>query len=431
MSISPRVKTLYQLNTATGAHGLGNTTENKLPLCQVISIQEQVDNLQSADRSDRSPIFWWCDTLCIPLGAQNDAYRRKAIESMRWTYYKAAHTLILDAELLRSSVHANPMELYVRLKLSSWARRLWTFQEANLSRNAIVQLSDGVKSLRTIYKAVKEREISNQRALFTRYSGIADAMFPPLLFAKENEDLPQPNFLAIWTQLEWRATSRQSDEAVGLATLMRIDSDKILEISKYDLSGRMVRFFEYMCIIPLRIVFQPPPRIPRRGFQWAPMSFLTCFRNNSPLTWSRKVHGLGFVDTAQQGLVLYDNYSIEFDVCPETMASWGVPCLDFTVRGTRYDGAFRTSYAYFSDWESARGTAIRRLGAPALIALLPAARDGTVACILVETKEVRRQGLLPLRIGEFVGIVTIARLGSLSRPLVRGMELLPTPWLIQ
>ncbi len=65
-------------------------------------------------------------------------------------YHVASKVLILDSPLLQLSKDAYPVELYIRLKLHSLMRRLWTLQEGILAKDAYVQLADGTKKLREI-----------------------------------------------------------------------------------------------------------------------------------------------------------------------------------------------------------------------------------------------------------------------------------------
>jgi hypothetical protein len=43
----------------------------------------------------------------------------------------------------------------------------------------------------------------------------------------------------------------------------------------------MIKLLQIAEPLPLRLIFQPPPRLSRRGFRWAPASFLNGFRSTA------------------------------------------------------------------------------------------------------------------------------------------------------
>ena len=62
---------------------------------------------------------------------------------MRRIYKEADKVLVLDSALTRTSSHMlEATEMTMRLKASSWVRRLWTFQEAYLAKELHYQFSD-------------------------------------------------------------------------------------------------------------------------------------------------------------------------------------------------------------------------------------------------------------------------------------------------
>lgn len=68
-------------------------------------------------------------------------------------YEKAAYVLILDSTLETYAFSAiGFVEAAVRLVVSPWMRRLWTFQEVVLAKSPIVQYSDRAVDLRVIWE---------------------------------------------------------------------------------------------------------------------------------------------------------------------------------------------------------------------------------------------------------------------------------------
>ena len=69
-------------------------------------------------------VFFWMDTLCVPR-TPKDIYK-EAITKMRDVYANAERVLVLDAELMASTAEATYEEINMRIKCSTWIRRLWT-----------------------------------------------------------------------------------------------------------------------------------------------------------------------------------------------------------------------------------------------------------------------------------------------------------------
>jgi hypothetical protein len=129
--------------------GLGNAVANSLPTCQLEHLDRLVRRMRSI--AETEPIYLWIDTLCVTARGQAKTCpteigelncRGLAIRRMRDTYRDATDVLVLDWQLQRSSVATKPEESLLRILTSGWMRRLWTFQEAWLSRNLSVQFRD-------------------------------------------------------------------------------------------------------------------------------------------------------------------------------------------------------------------------------------------------------------------------------------------------
>lgn len=57
-----------------------------------------------------------------------------AISLMYKTYVPAQHVLILDSELQRTPIPKDMTEVFFRISISGWMRRLWTLEESVLGR---------------------------------------------------------------------------------------------------------------------------------------------------------------------------------------------------------------------------------------------------------------------------------------------------------
>ncbi|KAL9581531.1 MAG: hypothetical protein Q9212_003848 [Teloschistes hypoglaucus] len=89
------------------------------------------------------PVYFWMDTLCIPVSPQHRKLRQKAIGNMALTYAATDRCLVLDPELERIEMRGlTPLQLNAHMFCSTWLTRSWTFQEARLSRAWLAQFAD-------------------------------------------------------------------------------------------------------------------------------------------------------------------------------------------------------------------------------------------------------------------------------------------------
>lgn len=266
-----------------------------------------VNDLQGSPKSSEQ-CFWWCDTLCVPVHKQDVELRKKAIKGMQQIYENASRVLALDSALLSASKDASATELYIRLKLSSWMRRLWTFQEAVLPSEVHIQFSDGTRTLRNIAESIRQEQLEDQKNLYTRYIQLSEPVFRP--FVKGWEGNATHKFTTMWKQVQWRSTSHAADETICLATTLGLDVGPILDIPSKDHERRMIKLLQLMKVVPLLLPFQPPPRLEAVGFRWAPASFLNCFRhtNTNPF---KVISGSGEIAPDGEGLI-FQRFAFEF-----------------------------------------------------------------------------------------------------------------------
>ena len=184
--------TKYASISHVWAGGLGNFKENKLPICQLSRLYEQLRELdrfrppkpkfplyqvprwaekylhyysrvesaitrvtvmiQLAGRKYlclarvRKPeaVCFWMDTLCIPVHPNDRPLRMKAINNMNLTYAAAERCLVLDPELQQIAMKELTLtQLNAHVLCCTWLTRSWTFQEARLSRAWYAQFADG------------------------------------------------------------------------------------------------------------------------------------------------------------------------------------------------------------------------------------------------------------------------------------------------
>lgn len=133
------------------SQGLGNRHSNTIWLCQLQRLQQYANRLvPPANR----PIPIWIDTICVPL--EEDA-RMEAIKTMDAVYQNALAVLVVDQTLIdfdlasavekckedesgaRLGLKGWQIEMLMRIKVSPWAQRLWTYNEAFLAQQLFFQ----------------------------------------------------------------------------------------------------------------------------------------------------------------------------------------------------------------------------------------------------------------------------------------------------
>lgn len=88
------------------------------------------------------PVRIWLDTLCVPVKGET---KTMAITKLKRYYANADITVVLDAELLRvEHEKCSEGEILLRIALSGWMRRCWTYQEAIIASGRLrVLFADG------------------------------------------------------------------------------------------------------------------------------------------------------------------------------------------------------------------------------------------------------------------------------------------------
>jgi hypothetical protein len=126
--------------------GYGNPDKNKLWKCQLDYLWELLREAQSQrnrqkmgeERHNPTPLPFWMDTLAIPVEKQFKDTRKKAIAQIYKVYSRARYTIVIDNGLNNMSwTDKDYTTTAMRILASGWMRRLWTLQEAYLSRKLL------------------------------------------------------------------------------------------------------------------------------------------------------------------------------------------------------------------------------------------------------------------------------------------------------
>lgn len=286
---------------------------------------------------------------------------------MRETYQNAKQVLVFDSELMSASVQASAVELYIRLKLSSWARTLWTLQESQVSAAPVIQFKNGIRSIAQLCNAVEEYSKQNRQFLHTRYAFLCRTFFAPFIQSRSSHTATK-RFIDVWKQLQWRATSHQCDEPLCLATITNIDPGPILAVSSDDFLGRMARYLTLLEHIPYVLFVQPPPRLSKVGFRRAPASMLNRFRD-SPTNPFRRIPGNGTVKREGDGL-LVKAVGVMLSVDNRHLFEWDGESFLVAIENPISEiRMYRVEYLFSQDQVILRNAMEKRSGKPAIVFL--------------------------------------------------------------
>lgn len=142
--------------------GMGSSDENKIYYCQLKLIFRLLtdiaglghDNAHSPTRA----VPFWIDTMLIPTrnaristsrGKDSitpkdfDDLKRRAIPQTSNVFNAATHCIVIDRGLLQIDSKGTPLKNAMSILASGWMRRLWTLQEAFLSKQLWVVFKQG------------------------------------------------------------------------------------------------------------------------------------------------------------------------------------------------------------------------------------------------------------------------------------------------
>ena len=326
--------------------GLGNPHTNSLPSCQLLRLQSLVNNLYPNTSEQK---WFWIDTLCVPI---NRSIRNIAIRRMVSVYQSADLVLVLDSALLSSTLNASKTEVLARIKSSSWAQRLWTFNEGILARRfrLVFQFQDAyfhmqqgfshlvddeafITTANAIISTVSQieetdtknrilRAIAYHRNSPEEFRSLIERRFPDFptstdelifewlwrcgattgdilfmdgwtTYCELTENYGQGDISRLGQGLKNRKTSIPEDEPICLGELLGIDVQPMLNKS---IQGRIKYLFQTVDKIRPAIIFCNGPRIDEDGFRWAPSSFLRSGRHpqepgyHSRGLWAKRHH---------------------------------------------------------------------------------------------------------------------------------------------
>ncbi|KAK7926582.1 hypothetical protein PG985_003580 [Apiospora marii] len=322
------------------SHGWGNEQANKLNYCQLKLIQRQI---KRATGSQDTP--FWMDTLVVPV-AHKEA-RKKAIRQIHSVFNSSTHTIVIDNGLL-SMKEGHKAETAMKVLSSGWMRRLWTLQEAHLSKSihfAFKETEPSAQSLYGLHEIERRLVTAEDPAPVTSMRGriqlskviMSRHEYGQVVDGSAGKSASEAGIILgdAWHAARWRTTSRAEHETLVIATLLGLNTrDSEIEDAglldpgedKKDDTWRqgLVQVFwerfhkTYRGAIPAGIIFLPGDKINIRGYAWAPKTWLSAHEVTypEPMSFWNSPTEL----SADGLLVHYPGFILHTD-CPKTRNS--------------------------------------------------------------------------------------------------------------
>ncbi|GAP91721.2 putative het domain protein [Rosellinia necatrix] len=224
------------------ADGLGSTTEKGLPTCQLRWLSSLVSKIQPG-------AAFWTDGICIP---EADHIRKKAIGMMARTYNEAVAVLVLDSGVQLCSSAQPPDEKVLRVLTSGWMRRLWTLQEAVLSKELHLAFADRTLLLTDLMPPPSDMLLS------PHLTNLAGELFRLTKLSKHNSYAIGD----VARSLRWRGTGKPADETLAIASLLGADASDLVDLGP---ERRMMRLLQDIGRFPRNILFLLGSKAASRG----------------------------------------------------------------------------------------------------------------------------------------------------------------------
>ncbi|KAK8037558.1 hypothetical protein PG991_000904 [Apiospora marii] len=317
--VGPRMETIIQ-----------NLKDNDISLLRFVTHEENNVQLQVIPWSPDSPDTPTMDTLVIPVHGQgNTDMRNRAIKQIFPIFKHSCFTLVLDAGLaqLSSSKDLHPSShAAMRALASGWMSRLWTLQEAFLSKEIYYVFQEGSHSsdrhhleVGTLLESLKAEAEQLRNAIFAKvYHHLKHNILDherntrnPWLFDPGHNMPPLRTAKLVANTLKatsWRSTTHYFHETLSLATLLgllykgtAIDQNGLLLVEpsqperEADENGdhatardQMMKTFwklfngQLKGSIPPGIIFLPGEKVNHQGFGWAPRTWMSANPTDHP-----------------------------------------------------------------------------------------------------------------------------------------------------
>ncbi|KAL0567625.1 hypothetical protein V5O48_014370 [Marasmius crinis-equi] len=248
----------YMAVSHVWADGLGSTTEEGLPRCQVTRLA----NLASQAVPGGA---FWLESLCVP----NDENPRKHAIMLTAAAYEGAYTVLVTdgAVHTQCSLSSPTEELLMRIATSGWMQQISTLQAGMLAQRLTFEVSDGV--------------IDSTRFNGAPYDIVLRVI--PFLRHRPHDDVkrelapfcpkpPRCSYNDIIPLLRHRKTSKPEDEPLAVAGVLGVDSSALIQLD--GLESRMRELLLRCRTLPrsVGVTGWISRKLNLPGFSWAPAS---------------------------------------------------------------------------------------------------------------------------------------------------------------
>lgn len=197
--------------------GYGNELKNELYPCQLKFFRKLLS--EAAEKTKfRGQMPFWIDSLIIPVADERREERKKAIRQIYEVFTGARVTIVIDNGLCEMPPGKTYRETAMKILASGWMRRLWTLQEAYLSKRLMFRFMDclvDIDELEESYAEESESLTSNLVIVARRY-------FYNLMGRDRRLRLVEPckhcgvTLIAnVWKATQWRVSSHKTSAPVA------------------------------------------------------------------------------------------------------------------------------------------------------------------------------------------------------------------------
>jgi hypothetical protein len=237
--------------------GLGSNTEHGIYECQARRLAAL------AEQASGVGVPWWIDSLCVP---DSELHRQKSIRQLRDVYTHATKVLVIDKTIGQCRSDSTAEDLLWAVVSSPWMQRLWTYQESFLAASIVVQLSDSLLELDS--SALPRSTLpATVQVVWTALIYLIAGLRPD----QSQQAGRKTNLGQVLTAVNWRSTSKRSDETRAVAGLLDIDPMLLTGTSAEDRMKVFLRMVRYM---PHDIIFFDGPKLSSAPYRWAPATLM-------------------------------------------------------------------------------------------------------------------------------------------------------------
>jgi hypothetical protein len=139
---------------------------------------------------------------------------------MRKTYENASRVIVIDSWLQNQKVSdLSIAEIIMRIALSGWTRRLWTYQEGTINKKLSVWFADKMVDIDTAIQNLVLHEDLDWLAMKRCLTGV----YGQLRGLVRRRQETRLKLMGLTLCLRYRSTSVQSDEALCLGVILDLD----------------------------------------------------------------------------------------------------------------------------------------------------------------------------------------------------------------